>query len=120
MVSARSARALLIVAVAMAGSTQARDAATGAPAAGDEGYLKEHWPQARTLVWARPGETGTEFHLAHGDWIRLLRATGFEVEDLIELQAPADAMTHGYYDFVSAEWARRWPAEEMWVARLHS
>jgi len=22
-----------------------------------------------------------------------------------------------YYDFVSADWARRWPAEEIWVAR---
>ena len=25
-----------------------------------------------------------EFHLGYGDWIRLLRANGFEVEDLIE------------------------------------
>ena len=28
---------------------------------------------------------------AHGEWIDLLRANGFEVERLIELQAPADA-----------------------------
>ena len=60
---------------------------------------------------------GVEFHLAHGDWIRLLRVNGFEVEDLIELQAPADARTHERYDYVTAEWARRWPAEEIWIAR---
>ena len=31
---------------------------------------------------------GIEFHLAHGDMLRLLRANGFEVEDLLELRAP--------------------------------
>jgi SAM-dependent methyltransferase len=60
---------------------------------------------------------GVEFHLAHGDWIRLLRANELEVEDLIELQAPPDAQTHPHYGFVSAEWGRRWPAEEIWLAR---
>ena len=25
--------------------------------------------------------------------------------------------THEYYDFVTADWARKWPAEEIWVAR---
>jgi SAM-dependent methyltransferase len=60
---------------------------------------------------------GVEFHLPHGEWIRLLRVSGFEIEDLIELQAPADAETHEFYDFVSADWGRRWPAEEIWKAR---
>lgn len=64
-----------------------------------------------------PGDDGTEYHLAHGDWIRLLRASGLEVEDLIEVQAPLDAASPGYYDFVTADWARRWPAEEVWIAR---
>jgi SAM-dependent methyltransferase len=62
-------------------------------------------------------EGGVEFHLAHGDWIRLLRETGFEIEDLIEIQAPEDAETHPRYDYVTGEWGRRWPAEEIWVAR---
>jgi SAM-dependent methyltransferase len=60
---------------------------------------------------------GVEFHLAHGAWIDLLRANGFEVERLVELQAPADAEDPGYYSFVTAEWARRWPCEELWVVR---
>jgi SAM-dependent methyltransferase len=60
---------------------------------------------------------GVEFHLPHGELIRLLRANGFEILDLIEVQAPADAVDHPVYDFVTADWGRRWPAEEIWVAR---
>ena len=63
-----------------------------------------------------PDTPGTEYHLSHGDWIRLLRANGFEIDDLIEPQAAPDATTHGYYDDIPVAWARRWPAEEIWVA----
>jgi SAM-dependent methyltransferase len=62
-----------------------------------------------------PGDSGVEFHLAHGEWIRLLRANGFEIEDLIELQPPPDAKTR--YPFVTLEWARKWPCEEVWKVR---
>jgi SAM-dependent methyltransferase len=61
------------------------------------------------------GQGPVEFHLTHGDWIRLLRATGFVLEDLIEVRPPPDA--EGAFDFVTLEWARRWPSEEIWVAR---
>ena len=64
-----------------------------------------------------PDDDGIEFHLAHGDMIRLLRESGFEVEGLWEIQASGSAEDHSYYDFVSAEWARKWPAEEIWKAR---
>ena len=63
-------------------------------------------------------DSGVEYHLSHGDWIRLLRANSFEICDLIEIQAPADAETHQFYDYVTADWARKWPAEEIWRARL--
>jgi SAM-dependent methyltransferase len=56
-----------------------------------------------------------EFHLPHGEMIRLLRQSGFEVEALLELQAPEGASTR--YPYVSPEWARRWPSEEVWLAR---
>jgi len=69
------------------------------------------------LEWEDTGEV--EFHLAHGEMLDLLRANGFELERLIELFAPADAETHPYYSYVSAEWARQWPSEELWVARKH-
>ncbi len=60
---------------------------------------------------------GTEFQLTHGDWIAVLRASGFNIERLVELQAPDDAVTHPYYSDTPAEWGRQWPAEEIWVAR---
>jgi SAM-dependent methyltransferase len=62
-----------------------------------------------------PDEDSVEFHLGYGDWIRLLRANGFEIEDLIELRPGDDAVTR--YPFVEIEWARRWPCEEVWKAR---
>jgi SAM-dependent methyltransferase len=62
-----------------------------------------------------PGDSSVEYHLGYGDWIRLLRANGFEVEGLIEVRPPEGASTR--YGFVTGEWARRWPSEEIWVAR---
>jgi SAM-dependent methyltransferase len=67
------------------------------------------------VEWSDTGEV--EFHLGHGDWIDLLRANGFEIERLVELFAAADAETHSYYKYVTADWASKWPAEEIWVAR---
>jgi SAM-dependent methyltransferase len=69
------------------------------------------------IDWPDEEGGGTDFQLSHGDWIALLRETGFEIERLIELCAPPDARTSPLYDFVSPEWAARWPAEEIWVAR---
>ena len=65
-------------------------------------------------------EGGVEFHIPHGEWIDLLHANGFEIERLIERQAPADAETHNYYAYVTAEWAKKWPCEEIWAARKRS
>jgi len=62
-----------------------------------------------------PDDPEVEFHLPHGDWIRLLRANGLHVEDLIELRPDEDAETS--YPFVTAEWARQWPCEEIWRVR---
>jgi SAM-dependent methyltransferase len=62
-----------------------------------------------------PDEPGVEFHLGHGDWIRLLRANGFEVTDLIEVRPPEGATTS--FELTTLEWARRWPCEEIWKAR---
>jgi SAM-dependent methyltransferase len=56
-----------------------------------------------------------EFHLGYGDWIRLLTANGFEVQDLKELRPLVGATTSMPY--IDLEWARRWPSEEVWIAR---
>jgi len=63
------------------------------------------------------GETTTEFHIGAGDMVQLLRQMGFELLNLIELFAPDEAVDHPYYTGFSADWARRWPAEEIWRAR---
>ena len=60
-------------------------------------------------------EDGVEFHLPHGAWIDLLRDNGFAVQRLIELDIGDREWRHP--NFVPQEWARRWPAEELWVAR---
>jgi SAM-dependent methyltransferase len=74
--------------------------------------LRAHFGMHR-FEW--PDDPTVEFHLGHGDWIRLLRTNGFDVEDLIELRPPDGAASS--YPFVTVEWARRWPCEEVWRAR---
>ena len=56
-----------------------------------------------------------EFHPTHGEWIRLLHANGFVLENMLEVRPPDDAAPR--FDFVSVDWAERWPSEEIWVAR---
>ena len=57
-----------------------------------------------------------EFQLPYGEWIRLFRANGFEIVDLIELRPPARPRTT-YPDFAPLSWARRWPGENIWKLR---
>ncbi|PZR64395.1 MAG: SAM-dependent methyltransferase [Chloroflexi bacterium] len=64
-----------------------------------------------------PGDPSVEFHLPHGEMLRLLRRSGLEPLDLIELQAPPGATTE--FGYVTPEWGRKWPSEEVWIARRH-
>ncbi len=82
----------------------------GAPA---RAQLRRAYFGMHRMEW--PDGEGIEFHLGHGDWIRLLRQNDFVIEDLIEIRPGADATTR--YDFVDISWARRWPSEEVWKAR---
>ena len=61
-------------------------------------------------------DPGIEFHISHGERLRLLRECGFAIEDLIELQ-PHDEAEETRFPFVELSWARQWPGEEAWVAR---
>jgi SAM-dependent methyltransferase len=56
-----------------------------------------------------------EFHLGHGEWFRVLTASGFAVENLIEVRPGPDVRPR--YRFVSNEWAGQWPSEDVWMAR---
>jgi SAM-dependent methyltransferase len=56
------------------------------------------------------------FQLPYGQWIRLFRANGFAIEDLIEPRPSADAAST-YRNAEEHAWARRWPAESIWRLR---
>jgi SAM-dependent methyltransferase len=66
------------------------------------------------MTWS-DGPPSVEFHLPHGEMIALLRRSGLQVEELLEVRPPAGAATR--YTHVSLEWSRRWPCEEVWKAR---
>jgi SAM-dependent methyltransferase len=85
----------------------------------EPGYATENLlrPQKGMYRVTWPFEDGVEFHVGHGEWIDLLHGAGFEVERLVELFAPEGAKTHEFYDTATADWARKWPAEDLWAAR---
>lgn len=67
------------------------------------------------LEWDDPEGRSVEFQLPHGELIDVLRSCDLAVERLIEVQAPEGASTS--HPYVTAAWARRWPTEEVWIAR---
>lgn len=68
------------------------------------------------LEW--PNWPSVAFHLGYGDMIRLLRANGFTIEDLIEVRpAEGSELFMEFTDMPSLAWSRRWPSEEIWKAR---
>lgn len=58
----------------------------------------------------------TCYQRPYGAWIRLFRRHSFEIVDLIELRAPAEAATT-YSDYAPKAWARRWPSDHIWKVR---
>jgi SAM-dependent methyltransferase len=81
------------------------------------GQLLRGQPDLRRIHW--PGG-GVEHHPGHGQWICELQRAGFVLDALHELHAPADAVRPDHYDIVTVEWARRWPAEDLWVAHVQA
>ena len=70
----RLVSALMIVIIAT-GELRAAEKASVPGVAGDKPFLKEQWPQARTLVWTKPGEGGTA--LAPGNWTQYASAADY-------------------------------------------
>jgi SAM-dependent methyltransferase len=85
--------------------------------AGDNDPLEERLrrSQFRPARTTWPGAGGVEFHPTHGEWIRLFRDAGFEIEALLEPQICEGATTA--YAWATYEWGRRWPIEEIWKVR---
>jgi SAM-dependent methyltransferase len=86
----------------------------------DEGQVEERLVRPQRSLYRldwRDDDPETEFHPGTADMFRILRENGFALIDFRELYAPEDAVDHEYYWHGSAEWAKRWPSEEIWVAR---
>lgn len=82
----------------------------------DEGRLSSSLQRPYFVLGRGEGEGGVEYQLTHAAWIDVLRGNGLRIERLIELQAPPTAAAHPYYSDFDPNWARSWPAEEIWVA----
>ena len=78
--------------------------------------LRRDWFGMHRFEWM--DDDSVEFHLPHGEMIRLLREHDFAIDELREVQPPEGATSS--YPFVTADWARRWPSEEIWRARKSS
>lgn len=66
-------------------------------------------------AWPDP-HPSVEWQLTYGEWIRIFRSSGLVVEDLIELR-PGEGATTTYTSFSTLEWARDFPAENIWRVR---
>ena len=58
---------------------------------------------------------GIEFNRPISAWFRLFSETGFALEDFREVQAPTPGSEVNF--FVTAEWAHRYPSEQVWTLR---
>jgi SAM-dependent methyltransferase len=63
----------------------------------------------------RVEERVSYFNLPYGEWIRLFRRSGFDVLDMIETRPPPGVLRTAYRSENQVAWARRWPAEMIWV-----
>ncbi|MGI8794493.1 MAG: class I SAM-dependent methyltransferase [Acidimicrobiales bacterium] len=79
--------------------------------------LHRDWFGLHRLDWTQveidPG--GVEFNLPISGWLALFDATGFDVEQYLELQAPSSATGEKFG--TPAEWAKRFPSEQVWKLR---
>jgi hypothetical protein len=77
--------------------------------------LERPYFETHRMRWDENDPT-VEFQLTYGEWIRLFRANGLSVVDLIELRPAPDAVT-AYEEYVTLDWARDYPAEHIWKVR---
>ncbi|MEO6866574.1 MAG: class I SAM-dependent methyltransferase [Gaiellales bacterium] len=68
----------------------------------------------------RIDERAVYFNLPYGEWIRLFRRNGLDVVDLIETRPPEGVDETLYRSENQVRWARRWPAEMIWVLELRA
>ncbi len=82
------------------------------------GYrLERDYVSLHRVAWREAADEpgGIEFNLPISGWLRLFRERGFVVEDYIEIQSPEPGPE--VHDFVTADWAHRFPSEQVWKLR---
>lgn len=81
--------------------------------------LARDWFGLHRLDWSAAADDpgGIEFNLPTADWMRLFRDVGFDIVDHVEVRAPATAEGTEFY--VTADWARRFPCEQVWILTKH-
>lgn len=89
--------------------------------------LEACWPADFTPVQDRlvndyfgMHETGghahsSTFNLPYGDWVRLFRRSGLDIVDMVETRPADGVVATAYRSENQVDWARRWPAELIWV-----
>lgn len=99
------------------GSTPLAAICTPLSGADSEAHLHRDYFGLHELDWTAveidPG--GVEFNLTISGWMALFRETGFDLLDYRELQAPPAAAGDRFG--MRAEWAKRWPSEQVWKLR---
>jgi len=60
-------------------------------------------------------DDAVNFCLPHGELIAVLRASGFEIEELLEVRPPEGS--EPFVNYATLEWARKWPTEDVWKVR---
>jgi ubiquinone/menaquinone biosynthesis C-methylase UbiE len=60
------------------------------------------------------GDGAASYTLTYGGWVRVLRAAGLVIDDLVEPQ-PAPGTRSTYLDCDPPDWATHWPCEMLWV-----
>jgi ubiquinone/menaquinone biosynthesis C-methylase UbiE len=61
-------------------------------------------------------DDSVEFQLPYGEWIRLFRRSGLDVEDLVETRPEEEAESE-FWSEEDRAWSRRWPGEAIWKVR---
>lgn len=67
------------------------------------------------IDWSEDEDEGTEFNLPISEWMQLFNEVGFDIIEFHELRHPSGGDDVAY--FVSAGWARDYPAEQVWHLR---
>ncbi len=67
------------------------------------------------IDWDDGEDQGTEFNLPISTWFQLWNEVGFDVLAYHELQAPAPGPEVNF--FATADWAYRYPSEQVWKVR---